>query len=86
MGNDPQAQSHALAPSLDRICDYTHELSNTLTTTLANLIKTAGEDDSMAQERILIAVAEATRSLDCARRLMRDLGQLRRVLLGRTGG
>jgi hypothetical protein len=77
--------SQALVPSLDKLLEYTHELSTTLTTTLGNLIKTAGEDGAMAQERILIAVAEATRSLDCARCMMRDLGQLRRVLLGRTG-
>ena len=77
-------KSQALASDLDKLLEYTHELSTTLTNTLGNLIKTAGQADAMAQERILIAVAEATRSLVCARCMMRHLGQLRRVLLGQT--
>jgi hypothetical protein len=62
--------------SLGKLSEYTHELSSSLTVTLGNLVQSAGEAEAVVQDRVLVAVEAATRSLNAARMLMLDLQHL----------
>ena len=65
--------------SIDHLLQYTHDLSHSLSTTLNNLVRLAGECDGEAYEHVKIAIDGATDSMTTAKRLMLELHHLRKT-------
>ena len=74
----------SLAPSLDQVLNFSHDLSNRLSELLNDLIRGLGECPPEGQKWLVHAIDETTNSMTTLKQLMLMIHQLRRAHLMNT--